>query len=77
MLIVPVITVIGLIPVTINGIGLREGAFVFIFTQMGVTASQSLILSLLYRLGIIILSLVGGVLYIIDDINNKVVKNKT
>lgn len=62
--IVPVITIIGLVPITINSIGIREGAFVFLFAQLGVSDEKSLALALLYRAGVMAPGLVGGLLYI-------------
>ena len=62
-LVVPLITIIGLLPITINSIGLREGAFVYLLGQVGVDSAESFALALLYRVGILASSLVGGVLY--------------
>ena len=64
LLIVPAITIISILPVTINSIGLREGAFVFLFSHLGVSVSESLALALMFRLGMFIPSLVGGIIYI-------------
>ena len=66
MLIVPVTTIIGVIPITINSIGLREGAFVFLFSYLGIPASQSLLMALLSRVGILLPSLAGGIIYAFD-----------
>jgi uncharacterized membrane protein YbhN (UPF0104 family) len=71
VLIVPMIHVIGIIPVAINGIGLREGAFVYFFTQMGISLSQAFALSLLFRLGSLIPSLVGGYFCMLGKVNYK------
>ena len=70
MLIVPIIGLTGILPITINSIGLREGAFVYLFAQVGVSHSQALALALLFRLGILIASLVGGGLYVLLDATN-------
>ena len=63
-LIVPFIAIISMIPLSINGIGIREGAFVFFFTSTGVDASQSLALALVYRFSGILYAMLGGFLYI-------------
>ena len=62
-LIVPLITVVSMVPISINGIGIREGAFVFFFTSTGVTASQALTLALVYRFSGLLYAIVGGFLY--------------
>jgi hypothetical protein len=71
ILIVPVISLTGIIPITINSIGLREGAFVYIFTHMGVSPSQSFALALLFRIGSLIPSMIGVCLYIFGIIYYK------
>lgn len=70
ILIVPIIGLTGILPITINSIGLREGAFVYLFAQMGVSHSKALALALLFRLGILIASLVGGMLYVLLGATN-------
>jgi uncharacterized membrane protein YciS (DUF1049 family) len=76
MLIIPGITIISLIPISINAIGLREGAFVILFAHVGLSTEQSLVLALLFRLGLLTPSLVGGVVYIRNDLKLMVSKIK-
>lgn len=47
---VNLVSLSSLIPITINGFGLREGGYVLLFSLMGVDASTSLIFSLLFAL---------------------------
>lgn len=68
ILIVPLITILGLVPITINSIGLREGAFIYLFFQFGLSTSESLALSINYRLGILIFSLIGGLIYTFSEV---------
>ena len=68
MLIMPAITIISLIPISINALGLREGAFVILFSLTGLSTEQSLVLALLTRLGVLAPSLVGGFIYIGSDL---------
>ncbi len=70
ILIVPIIGLTGILPITINSIGLREGAFVYLFAQMGVSPSQALAIALLFRIGILIASFVGGGLYVLLNSTN-------
>lgn len=46
-MIVPVALVVLLIPFSINGIGIREGVFVFLLTSLGVEAKDAIALSLI------------------------------
>jgi hypothetical protein len=57
------ILLIGVIPVTINSIGLREGAFVYLFSQLGVPGAEALALALLARIGLLLPGIVGGILF--------------
>ena len=61
---IPLITIISLIPVTINGLGMRESAYVFLFSYYGIAREQALSLSLLFFATSVIASLVGGFLFI-------------
>jgi hypothetical protein len=61
---IPLITIISLIPVTINGLGMRESAYVFLFSYYGIAREESLSLSLLFFATSVIASLVGGLLFI-------------
>jgi uncharacterized protein (TIRG00374 family) len=78
ILILPAITLICLIPISINSIGIREGAFVFFFTFIGITSSEALALALLYRFATILFGSVGGILYAanFDDIKSGESKRK-
>ena len=58
--IVPVALFVMLIPVSINGIGVRESMFVFMLGSMGVPKSDALILSLLAFAIFLVHGLMGG-----------------
>lgn len=61
---IPLITIISLIPVTINGLGMRESAYVFLFSYYGIAREEALSLSLLFFATSVIASLMGGILFI-------------
>lgn len=67
ILIVPMVSLISIIPISINGIGLREGAFVFLFSQIGVAPSESFAVSIFYRIASLLPSLFGGGIYLFGD----------
>lgn len=60
---VPVMTLLVMLPVSINGIGLRENAFVILLQTVGVPPEKSFALSLLGFLLIVLSSLPGGICY--------------
>ena len=64
LFVVSVINLVSLVPVSINGWGLREGAFVLLFTQIGVGSAEAFGVALLGRVLGVLFSSVGGVLYI-------------
>jgi len=57
---VPLILLITLIPVSFNGIGIREGAFAFFYSKMAVATAASVSLSLTFTAVLVALSLLGG-----------------
>jgi uncharacterized membrane protein YbhN (UPF0104 family) len=60
--IVPAALLVLIVPLSIAGWGIREGAFVFLFGFAGVPAETSLAVSILFGLSLIAASLPGGVL---------------
>ncbi|MEK7817906.1 MAG: lysylphosphatidylglycerol synthase transmembrane domain-containing protein [Actinomycetota bacterium] len=65
-LFIPVVMAVGMIPISLNGIGMREGATVFLFSQVGVSTAESFSLSVLCSLVMTVISLAGGVFYLFD-----------
>ncbi len=67
MFFVPLINMIAMIPVTISGLGLREGGFVALF-QVGLTREGAVLTSLLYYFSTLIASLAGGVILLLGKV---------
>jgi glycosyltransferase 2 family protein len=61
---VPVITLISMIPISLNGMGLREYAFVSLFGAIGLAPASCMALGLISSAVIVLSSLPGGVVYI-------------
>ena len=57
----------GIIPISINGIGVVEGAFVVTAVQLGMDFSQSLIVAFMLRMLLLPLSLICGLVYLVDS----------
>jgi len=62
-LFVPIIMVLTLIPVSISGIGVREGGFVFLFGYAGLYAAQAMSLSICGFALSLVYVLLGGLVY--------------
>jgi len=61
-ILIPVISLISCLP-SLNGLGIREGAFIYFFKEF-IAPEQALALSILYFAQMIILSCVGGLIYL-------------
>jgi uncharacterized protein (TIRG00374 family) len=60
---VPLIVLVSLLPISVGGIGVREGAFVYFFAQVGMSTAEAFTLSLLLYVLNLIVILPGGVIY--------------
>jgi uncharacterized protein (TIRG00374 family) len=60
---IPLIAAISVLPISLAGIGIREGAFVFFLSQAGVPQAQALSLSLMLYAQTLAMALLGGVWY--------------
>ncbi|MEK6791420.1 MAG: lysylphosphatidylglycerol synthase transmembrane domain-containing protein [Deltaproteobacteria bacterium] len=63
-LLIPLTTVISMLPLSLAGLGIREGAFIFLFPMVGATKEQAVTLSLMWFAITAIVSIIGGVEYI-------------
>jgi len=59
-LFMPIIWLVTTLPITISGLGVREGAFAFFFAEVGVASSEAVALSLLFFSLKVISGMVGG-----------------
>ncbi len=65
-LIAPLIMLISALPISINSMGLREGAFVYFLNWLGLANEQGMIIALLSRsVSGVIIPLLGGILFIL------------
>jgi len=62
--IIPLIMSISALPITPGGLGIREGLSVTMFSAFNVSASQSLPLSLMIYLISVVLSVIGGLIFL-------------
>jgi hypothetical protein len=60
---IPITQAVSLIPLSFNGLGFREGSYVFLFGYVGISNTLSLTAALVFLFLVIILSLVGGVVF--------------
>jgi hypothetical protein len=60
---VPLISLAGMLPVSVNGLGLREALYLLLFGRVGVPADAAVSMALLYFAVTLVASLPGGVVY--------------
>jgi hypothetical protein len=61
----PLVAVAGMIPISLNGLGVREGAYVYFLSQVGLPASQALAFAILWLILITFNSVLGGIGWIL------------
>lgn len=66
-LFMPVVWIISMLPVSIGGLGLREGAFIFLFTKVGIPKEACFSLSILATAIAMVLGLLGGLFFLVPD----------
>jgi uncharacterized protein (TIRG00374 family) len=64
----PIVLVLVRLPISLDGIGLQEGAFVFFLTQVGVAHTDAFLLGLASHILAVISILPGGVFYAIGGL---------
>ena len=63
---VPLMMLLIILPVSINGIGVREGSFVAFFALVGVPSAQAFIISFVVSVLTTLMTAVGGIVYMFD-----------
>jgi hypothetical protein len=62
--IVPISLVVQMLPVSVNGLGLREATFSFYFTRLGLPIESAVLLSLMGAAVLMLFSLSGAAVYV-------------
>lgn len=71
LVIITLISFITMIPVSLNGLGVREASYVYFFQHLGVPDGVSLSVSLLFLFLVSISSLVGGLFWLTERRKNE------
>ncbi len=69
VLFVPIISFLLVLPISLSGLGLREGGYVYLFAQAGVPAPLALTISLMVYAFNVATGLVGGILYVAQGLS--------
>jgi len=65
LLLVPVVILLSMLPITIAGWGVREGAMVVLLGTVGVSSEEALAISVLFGVAVAIAALPGGLLWLV------------
>ncbi len=63
LLFIPIISAIQMLPVSISGLGVREGAYVYFFGWAGLSTAEAVTSSLIFWILVAVVSLAGGVIF--------------
>ncbi len=69
-LFVPIISIINLLPLSFNGLGMREGIYQFLFVPMGVSNASAIAMSLVFYFLRVGIGLFGGLLFAFKSISD-------
>ncbi|MDF5727603.1 MAG: lysylphosphatidylglycerol synthase transmembrane domain-containing protein [Rhizonema sp. PD38] len=64
---IPILAVITLLPISLGGIGVKECLWVYLFTRIGLTGEQALLLSVTTTILGWLLALPGGIVLLLDS----------
>lgn len=68
-LFVPIFALLNVLPITFNGLGVREGAFVFFFGAVGVPADTAVAMSLAFYFLRFATGMIGGLMYALSSLS--------
>ena len=63
---IPIVLAVSMVPISLNGLGVRELTWVVLFGQVGVSQAEAISMSILAFLVMTVVSLAGGVFYMFD-----------
>jgi len=66
-LFVPLITCLSMLPVSVAGLGIREGGVIYFFAKVGVPAAAALGMSLVWFSLTVVVSSLGGLVFLLDS----------
>ncbi|WP_434685648.1 lysylphosphatidylglycerol synthase transmembrane domain-containing protein [Pseudanabaena minima] len=70
----PISIVVTLMPISLGGLGIQEGLWAYLFTRIGLTAEQAVLLSLTFTILGWILALPGAIILLLDSKGLKTTK---
>jgi len=75
LLFVPLIALANMLPISFNGLGVREGTYQLLFVPVGVSAALAVAMSLAFHVVRLMTGLIGGVLYLFSNVRGQLAHN--
>jgi uncharacterized protein (TIRG00374 family) len=69
-LFIPMVALVQLLPISFNGLGVREGTVQVLFGSVGIADAQAVAMSLLYYVVRVGIGLIGGLMYLIGSLRS-------
>jgi len=66
LLFIPIISFLLVLPISLSGLGVREGAYIYLFSRIGVPSSSALVISLSVYAITVATGLIGALIYAIE-----------
>jgi hypothetical protein len=63
---VPLISLAGMLPISVNGLGVRDALYVLLFGRVGVDGAAAAVMAFLYFAVTLVASLPGGIVYVLQ-----------
>jgi len=61
---IPLLGLLMVLPISINGLGVREGMGIILFTQIGLLEEQALLVEFITYIIMVVVSLIGGLFFL-------------
>jgi uncharacterized membrane protein YbhN (UPF0104 family) len=66
LIVYPLVGTFSAIPISLNGLGLREGGYIFLLAVIGISSEKGIAFGILLFLIVAVDSLIGGVLFLLQ-----------
>ncbi len=63
----PLLGLLVMIPISLNGIGIQEGSYILYLERLGLEDSAALLVAVIARIAVLILGLIGGLLFLVQS----------
>ncbi len=71
---IPIVTVITLLPISLGGLGVKEGLWIYLFSRIGISMEQALLLSFTMTALALLISLPGGAILLLHSLKTQSTK---